>query len=99
MKNARRTTGVGIGAKFAPRAAVGAIADDQIAGKHIDLLPIVVNKGRRGARAWMKSQQTRAPARLGDLVERPGEYFLLNIGGITGGGPPAFFHIDRLEFE
>src|SRR5262245_27818958 len=79
--------------------ALRIIADDQVAGEQINLLPMVVHERRRGVDAGREAQQPRAAAHLARLVEIAGENLLLDAGRIARRRDPALRHVDRKKFQ
>ena len=99
MVNAGRAARIGRCLEWLPAFASGVVADDQIAGHQINLLPMIVDERARGEDAGRESQQARPAAHLACLVEIAGQDFLLDAGGIAGRHRPAFTHVDFMEFE
>src|SRR5712691_814524 len=94
----RRTAGIGSRREAFAALAFGVVADRQIALDQIDLFPVFVDKGRGREHIGRETQEARAAAAPAFLIERAGEDFLLDPGGIAGRGAPAGRHIDGMEF-
>src|SRR5262249_41133053 len=75
------------------------VADDQVAGQEIDLLPVIVHEGRDGVDAWREAQEPRAASHLARLVEVAGENLLLDAGRVAGRCDPAVSYVDGMKFQ
>src|SRR5262249_41115096 len=77
--------------------ALRVIADDEITGHKVHLLPVIVHEGRGGVGAGREAQEPRAASHLARFVEVTGENLLLDAGRIARGRHPARVHVDALE--
>src|SRR6185369_17517189 len=75
------------------------VADDEIAGHEIDLLPVIVHERCCRVDAGVEAQEPRAATHLARLVEIARQYLLLDSGGVSGWRGPAFGHIDPQELQ
>src|SRR5262249_13326271 len=82
-----------------PAVAGRVIADDEIAGHEIDLLPVIMHEWCGRVDAGIEAQQPRAAAHLARLVEVARQYLLLDTGGVSGWRCPAVGHIDPQELQ
>src|SRR5438045_561701 len=69
VEGAGRAAGIGVGTELLSAVAVHIIADDQIAGHDVDLLPVFVDEGRGRVHAGLEPQMARAKAFLLHFVE------------------------------
>jgi hypothetical protein len=91
--NARRPAGIGRGVERFAALSLRVVADDEVAGDQIDLLPMVMHERRGGVDAGLEAQQSGAAAHLTVLVEVAREDFLLDARGIAGRRGPASLHV------
>ncbi len=99
VNGAGRAASIGRGRERFAAFALLVIADGEIAGQEIDLLPVVVHERRGGVDARVEAQQPRAATHLLFLVEVAREDLLLDARGVAGGRGPARIHVDAGEFE
>src|SRR5262245_13332496 len=69
--------------------AVLVVADDEVAGDQVDLLPMVVHERCGGVGPRLEPQQPRAASHLAGLVEVAGQDLLLDAGRIARRRRPA----------
>src|SRR5258708_27759667 len=84
VMNAGRAARIGRAEEGLAALALRVAADDEIAGEKINLLPMIVHKGRGGVAARIKAQQPRAAAHLLSLVDVARQDFLLDARRIVG---------------
>src|SRR5215467_3145147 len=94
---AGRPTGVGVGRKRLAPLTFSVVADDEVARNQINLLPVIVDEGSGREDTWCKSQQARARAAFGLLIERAGQDLLLNSLGVARRRLPAGAHVEGVE--
>src|SRR6266545_1117936 len=94
-----RPAGVGRRLEGLAAPALRIVADDEIAGQEINLLPVVVHERRGGVFAGRKPQQPRPAPHFARLVEIARQDLLLDAGRIAGRTRPAFVHVDLVEFQ
>jgi len=92
-----RTNGVGVIAKLLAAFAGRIVTDDQVAGEQKNLFPIIMHERCGRERSRSDAQQARAIAALAVFVERAGDDFLLEAGGIAGRDLPAALHVQRMK--
>src|SRR5262245_20931459 len=97
--HARRAARIGRGFERLAALAGGVVADDEVAGHQVDLLPVVVHERRCSVDAGIEAQKPRAAAHLAGLVDVAGQDLLLDAGWIAGRRGPALAHVDAQEFE
>src|SRR5215475_6944021 len=96
---AGRPTGIGVGRKRLAPPTVSIVADDEVARNQINLLPVIVDEGSGRENAGCKSQQARARAAFGLLIERAGQDLLLNSLGVARRRLPAGAHVKGVELS
>src|SRR5437867_12185032 len=74
----RWTAGIGVGREWLSALAVLVVADDEVTGHQVDLLPMVVHERSGGKDTRFKAQQPGSAAHLFRLVEVTGEDLLLD---------------------
>src|SRR5579859_1966465 len=99
VRGAGRAAGIGAGGKALAAAALGVVADRQVARDEIDLFPIIVHEGRGREDAGLEPQEPGPAAAAPRLVEGAGENFLRDAGRIAGRRLPAPLHVHGVEFE
>src|SRR5258706_11943060 len=99
MMNAGRAAGIGRAEEGLAALALRVAADDEIAGEEINLLPMIVHKGRRGVDARIEAQQPRAAAHLLPLVDVACEDLLLDARRIVRRRRPSRAHVECDEFQ
>src|SRR5437868_3659592 len=96
---ARRPTGVGGRKTLLAAAALRIVADDEIALRDVDLLPVVVHERLGGVRAGLDLEESRAAAALFHFVEIGGEDLLVEPRRVARRPLPARIEIDADEFQ
>src|SRR6266851_1211804 len=99
VMDAGRTARIGRRLERLAALALRVVADDQIAGDEIDLLPVIVHEGRGGVGAGLELQEPRAAAHLLRLVEIARQDLLRDAGRIAGRRVPAVLHVDAGELD
>src|SRR5919201_1086555 len=97
--DARRPAGIGRRVEGFAAFALRIVADDEIAGNQIDLLPMVVHERRGREDAGLDAQETGAASHFARFVEIACQNFLLDPRGRAGRGGPATVHVHAGEFE
>src|SRR5262245_46803985 len=97
--DARRPAGIGGRVERFAAFALLIVADDEIAGDQIDLLPMVVHERRGGEDTGLDAQETGAAAHFARLVEVACQNFLLDPRGIAGRRGPATVHVHAGKLE
>src|ERR1044071_3267455 len=87
MDDAGGATGVCGSREGFTAVAVRVVADNQVAGQDVHLLPVVVDERRRRIDARIEPKKSGAAPVLALLTEIPREVFLVDAGGIPGGRP------------
>src|SRR5882672_2463179 len=99
MDDAGGATGVCRSREGFTAVAVRVVADNQVAGQDVHLLPVVVDERRRRIDAGIEPQKSGAAPGLALLIEIAREDFLLDARGISGRRRPAAVHVEPLEFQ
>src|SRR2546423_15318163 len=99
MVDARRAAGIGRRVERFAAFSLRIVADDQVAGNEVDLLPMIVHERRGGEGAGLEAEQSGAASHLARFVEVTGENFLLDTCGIAGRRRPAGVHVDAGKFK
>src|SRR6202030_986273 len=97
MNGARGPAGVGVWREGFASVAGRVVADDQITRNQVDLLPIVVDKGRSGVNTGSKARMARAKAALVLLIQKACKYLLLNSFWIPRRCMPAGAQVDGMK--
>ena len=99
MRDAGRPTGIGRRRKRVTAGPGGVVADDQLTGQQVHLLPMVMHERGGGVDARIEAQQPGAASHLAGLVEIAGEDLLLDAGGIARRGRPSLRQIDPVKLK
>src|SRR5690348_9282352 len=97
--HARRPAGVGRRVALLAATPLGIVADDQVALRDVDLLPVIVHEGLGGKRARLDLQQPRAATALAYLVEIARQDLLVEARRVARRPLPAALQIDLHELE
>src|SRR5262245_14800013 len=97
VRRPRRAAGVGVGAEARPALAVAVAADEEIAGHHVHLLPVLVDEGLGRIHARLEAQVAGAETAPLLLVEITREHLLLDSGRIAGQALPAAAEVDLVK--
>src|SRR6185295_14949496 len=97
VRRARRAAGVGARPEFLAAVAVSVVADDEIARHEVHLLPVIVHEGLGRVHAGSEPQVTAAMPALRLLVERAGQYLLLDALRISRRRLPPLARIGPVE--